>query len=64
MNVHMPEIPAFWRQRQENLKFEATLSYMASPRPAWTMEETLSEESKQTNKRAVCMHVAPRLLDS
>jgi hypothetical protein len=32
-------IPALGRQRQEDLKFEASLDYIVSSRPAWAMSQ-------------------------
>lgn len=42
-------IPAFWRLRQEGLKFKVTLSYIASPKQPWAKGHFV-EKNKKGNK--------------
>jgi hypothetical protein len=46
----MPVIPGLGRRQQENLKFEVTLGYVASSRPACSIQDPVSK-TKQTNKK-------------
>ena len=43
---YTPVIPAFGRKRQEDQKFQVSLSYIVSLRPACATEETSSKERK------------------
>jgi hypothetical protein len=42
-----PVIPALGRVKQEDHNFEASLGYIVSSRPAWTVRPPISKKKKE-----------------
>jgi hypothetical protein len=60
----MPTIPVFWRLRQEDHEFKASLGHIVSSRSAWAMCQDPTSNNKKTKQMLFSHKFTTRLYEN